>query len=442
MTDNVSRAGAALALGISFAAAFSTYAPKDSAAPAAATATTPGAPNAPAAPGAVSPEMFYKEADGDDWAPAFERMWNSPPCTKPALVKFHTRPPGCQVQLGCRAYPVSRTVRLCRPHTLQGCGGAGWSPGTVIHSARDVTALRVAYADECKAASEGRDLGGGNAVIRDLAVVSAGRTSTSAQPRFGIQFDARAVVERVWVRNFTIGFSIAADIHTQPYRTNANVTRLWAVLADGSEHAGIRFKGGDSNAGGVWGGDFSSNCQRASQREDGLGAALEARFGRCANLIDDSFLGNMLSGIHAASAFDTKTRERFPCYRFGSANQHTVLAGGYAELNCLAGELGKNTIALGGHAMNWSGLGLRMDGTRMNSLRVIGADGQGFMAGDAAGGMAAFLHPRAPAWLMRIKAGGPGNNYYRVDLGNLDAVQLLRVGANHDAGFGDVWVRP
>lgn len=199
---------------------------------------------------------------------------------------------GCVITLAPGVYRLSQTLRWCRGHIFRGSGGGHWNAATAIHVAKNTSAIVTKFAYECDALDLG--FGADAAQITDLALISDG--NTGAAPTYGIQVEnAFNLMQNLWIRGFTANIFISADVTRKP-STNANGWRIINVTVDQAEHAGIIVKGGDSNVGLADAFNSASNCAKASK--------WEAILGRCANVIDHSFLGCTWIAAHTAAPYE------------------------------------------------------------------------------------------------------------------------------------------
>lgn len=292
---------------------------------------------------------------------------------------------GCSIHIPAGEYQLDEPVVLCRQHRIYGDGGLGWGARTLIHVAPETTAFRVAYKDECEnAATTPRrnpvaggpptNLPGGGSwsEIVDLGIESDGCGSAcSGVPHHGVQMQARAQLRNLFIRGFTHGVHISADVNRAAFgtanlsnpeadntRSNSNLWHLDSLRIDNCDHAGVFVEGGDSNAGLGEMVDSSSNCQ-----EPAAGIAL---WGDCANIIDRSYLGSTWVATHTTA--NSATASTHPGYLSDGDNQRSVFVGAYAEMNQDPSQLGKKSNAIGGLA-NW---GLNTNGLRIEGPRFVG----------------------------------------------------------------------
>lgn len=107
-------------------------------------------------PSAFFLDDYYLVSDGEDYAPAFNRLMTDPLCAPPASLRAAQRDRvGCKVTLGHGVYPVRSTITVCRQMTIEGAGGGFWGAATVLQTPDGVTAFKIAFYDQCRQLGKG-----------------------------------------------------------------------------------------------------------------------------------------------------------------------------------------------------------------------------------------------------------------------------------------------
>lgn len=359
-----------------------------------------------------------------DIAPAFARA--SAACTAAvAYTPAEAKAPACILTLPPGEFELSRPLRFTAPTELRGAGGAHWSTATLLRTRTSTHGIIV----EPTAAGS---------VVEGLAIVSGQNNHGTLTA--GVDLRGRAVLERLWIRLFVVGVHVSADVNRRP-PSNANGSRLRTLTIDRTEGPAVLVRGGDANDVSIVELETGQACERGSAwsgRAELLGQ-------RCAAVLDRSFLGVALWGVHTASSRDRETREVFPGYDLGGDSTRSICVGCYSESDQAPSVLGRLSIAIGGIGA-WSGLGLRVEGPRLSSLLVASpplADGS--VAELAAGAVAApgaglELRPlRAPtipaSSVLRIGL-EPARSAWRADVAALNSAVAWRVAAKASPTLG------
>lgn len=276
--------------------------------------------------------------DGGDLSDAIDAIQRDPGCGPFDGSGNHRT--GCKILIPRGVYDT-KTIHVCRSLILEGTGGYGSGPNTLIRTNGE-TGIHVHVDGYCEGVlgfgpgNVGTEARGGFTVIRDLALRDMATTSTSSLIwSAGIHLEERAHVEQVSVARFTQGIRIVASFMAQTVNydpangwfldedSNANVFGLRDVFVTGSRHHGIFINGSDANAGYAIGADVVGSCAAAELYEpvDGFD---------CANIYDSSFLGNTWIASHSALTTDGlgQTNNQF---RSDSANAANVWVGTYSE---------------------------------------------------------------------------------------------------------------
>jgi hypothetical protein len=186
--------------------------------------------------------------------------------------------------------------------------------------------------------------------------------------------------------------------------------------------AGLRFIGGDSNAGYTIGYSGQANCQNPKAN-----SSLEP----CAGLVDQSFLGNLHMASHTAS--------NGVGYIVRGASQHSQFLNPYAESDQKANEISQNSQVIGGLS-NWDSgsVGFILQNHSVNHMRVINDKDPENIVEIGMGNLntsGSFLEFRAHAlnysWPLRLKA-DPQTKSYFFDVANLGAARPISIIGTND----------
>ena len=336
------------------------------------------------------------------------------------------RPAACLIEIDAGLYEARRALVATRPVVVRGAGGWGWAARTVIRTRTSTDGIVILPS---AAGSE----------VSDLALVSG--TSRHETPTAAVRALGRVSVARVWARLFVVGVALVADVGRG---SNVNTSRVRDVILDRLEGPGVIAAGGDSNAIVLDGVDVTSACERGAKWSHT--AAL--RGARCAGLVDLSFLGLDVRGLHTASARDAETRETYPGALLGlSPSARSVCVGCYGEGDQPASFLGRLSTVVGGIG-RWEGPGLRVEGPRLSSLLVTSPPLPTGGAVDLAAGAitapgvglelrgAGIPGAGADTWRPLRVVAEPSRRAWRVDVAASNAAVPLRVGATASADRG------
>jgi hypothetical protein len=340
-------------------------------------------------------EQFAKPEDGQDFAPAIDR----------AMVACAGAP--CSIELGPRAYTVSRPIDVCAPLELSGVGPAFELLGSVI-TTRRFTAIRTWHQGKCPR----KDIPAtqGHLVIRDVAlrnmdVRGAGVSIPGEQPFFGLDVRTRVHLENMQVRGYVQGLRMVCSAKEEG--SNCNVSSVRAFDAVTSEHSGVFVQGADANAILFDRVSASGSCRMAA-RWEALTAGVRAKYSYapvCAALYDASFLGNQWNAAHVANT--PKPSLGFAV--IGNSNYSTLL-GTYLELDSSPGYADKVATIIGGHS-GFTGPAGQLRGATMPGLSIVPGDGRRLDFGVQTNRGGATMRAASPgtggrAWWMSIGAQG------------------------------------
>lgn len=367
---------------------------------------------------------------------------------------------GCTLKLTCgRDYALSRTVDICIPLRLVGCGTGGWGAGstfTAPQSPQRMTALRTRPEGTCPfPLPQGIDKASGQLYLEHLGILATGAPPDVAdEPSYGLLAETRVSMEDVWIRGFTIGLSISADVNREP-PTNANAWRLRDVQIDHAEHAGLWVQGGDTNAGNAELVRVSSSCERAgkwnlryapAQCLADPGDPECAPDLACAGILARPFIGARFASCSGSSNKETATGFRYPGMVFRGAGAN-LIESPYVESwsNPLDAQPWVNS---GGQVLapqggRWRGPGVVFAGARLSSLIVANdrdlanrtetrfgaAASSGTFFEAAPIGQASMTQP------LRLKS-EPARGAFRWDVANLNSAVAERIGGTAVVGWG------
>lgn len=190
-------------------------------------------------------------------------------------------PGGPSVYFPPGTYYCSQTINLKKTIRLFGDGSGMQSGGTAtLKFAANIPGIVVNRYDTLGAALESPGTTGGDASIIEGLRLFGGNSGTGAH---GIWLRARALIRNCYIIEFGgNGIHIYADTSgTTLTLGNANCFHIENVVCILNKGHGIYVKGGDANAGNIFGVDSSNN-------------------GGC-GIWDSSFLGNTYQGCHTAS---------------------------------------------------------------------------------------------------------------------------------------------
>jgi len=246
----------------------------------------------------------------------------------------------CPIRIAPGRYERRAPVEICRPLDVD-------AYGVEIHFF-DSSGVIIRRDEECNA--ERSSWRGGHLVAH---------TSTTVVPRpIGFDIQASVHVEDLQVARFVrgvrafcstsragkaaeraAGFEVSDQAH-------CNRIVLENVSATGSHLDGFYIRGANANAGTVIAANAVHNCAWASsylpppnyEKPTAKGA------GVCANIRDQSFLGNTWIGPHSAASYDYRSSKgekvRWYQYFSASANGRTTWIGPYAENGADDGQSG------------------------------------------------------------------------------------------------------
>lgn len=346
---------------------------------------------------------------GCNLTPAIERSTALCEVELASVGKSNRQYTGCLFLVPAGDHTLTKTIRSCRAHTYAGRGG--------VHrrALSTLTATQTMFiAEGWGACNDGTSSGA--ITVRDLGLQFPSGPHT--KPIIAIQAAAKIHLANLHIIYPDIGVLISADVTRTP-KSNANSSRLINVAVEYTRHAGMLFRGGDSNAHAVAMPNVSTSCMAKDTPE---GQALEALYGPCGGYVDRSFLGNFAAMGHFAAA------EGYPDILISGASNHGTVHGGYVEGQTPPQLLAPHSQWVGGIGPMPTGPGLRLDGYTANSLAVRNdldpANSVTLQMGRATNNKGTYygLAHGANGWSLRMKwrpdiLGGS----YLEDIGNLGA---------------------
>lgn len=313
--------------------------------------------------GALNIDSYIQSEDAGDTLKAFKRLLQSPECAS-----------GCRIELGCKEYSFTDTLRLCKSIVLTGCG----ERVTSLRFPTGKTGIELGYGT-CTESSLGE--GSPGSILEGFRVLStgAGREAkpTSESPSDFVMIDVKTGT--VTLRNIRTeggrhGIRIdAAVTRTGLNQSIANHWRMDQVTSMNTQHAPIFIDGADSNAGTGTSVSASNGCRYASTYKALAFAnpgAFSPQLQQCAGIYDSSFLGNTWVGSHVAGISDDIEVQSYPGYLSQGSNQHTTFIGSYTERNSGCGIISTRSSSLGGIGC-MSGTGLIFNDTYASNLTLI-----------------------------------------------------------------------
>lgn len=376
-----------------------------------------------------------------DLTPAFKRAMIE--CRDSAdQVWDATRESTCHMTVRPGTYYVGSTILVCGSNQIE-------FHGARLKSAVNVTAFRYPGFAECQAIGFSKP---GFTMVSGLETKPFAPTTSSTVVIYGIDAGAGINVRNSKIYGYTIGIRIDAGA-TRPgiAASNANGWQLESVQIQSSAHAGLFVDGPDANTGRGIGIGVTGSCSNAVAIEAARLAAGLPSLGPCADVVDHEFLGSSYFGISTGYASDEHTtpKTNYSGILLGEdANSRSVCIGCYAEAWAVAGPADnhaqKNTNVYGGIARWFEGPTIR--GYVHSGIESIGLEGNlAFRTGVLSGGGALTLAPigLAAAQPVRFKLDS-ANNALRIDVANLNAGVVARIGLNASAigGSGGLLLAP
>lgn len=363
-----------------------------------------------------------------DWSPALERaqaMMDDVPSPQ-----FAFRLPGGHFMLPCGAGNLSQPLVLRRPHTLEGCGGTfpgattllnalhTEAPAITISESAHGFALRHFYLTTLVGATSNERHGvliRARGDIEEVSIRGAfvdgfhifGDHSAPGNPNvngakirggrvdlveryalFQKGQDANAnTIESLDVgANCKKGTSRAEILATTTgwSRSNGIITVFLDPPANLKAGRFVQFRtaSGQFPSGPVLAVAPAAPALTTSLTiaVPGPNSALSVETGDlhrpCANIFDESFLGNNYFAIQTATAKDTTTGEVFRSYVLAGVAARSVCMGCYAEDDQLKGYLSPLASVIGA-VSGWEGPGFRMEGRRVNGIKAVGMPATG-----------------------------------------------------------------
>lgn len=362
-----------------------------------------------------------------DLAPAAERALAA--CYARVSTWAGDRDVPCDFEWPTGTFVLSRTVEACHAVRFRGYG-------TKILTLGEITPIYFMGHAACTASGRPKATG---SEISGIILQPFAATSTNTIT-YGILAEAPLEIGRVQIRGgYTQGIRISAGSGRSP-ASLANRWRLDGVSVQGAHHVGVWVDGEDTNVGLALGASSAGNCLKA--------APLAATLGPCAEIHEGSFLGSTWIAAHAAYAESLHPNVPVPYMMGDSGNSRSVCIGCYAE-DPGVGVVANNANILGGKSV-WSGFPI-IQGTVFRAAEFTNdndpANTVTLGLGRLATGLGSVFSVQANGWsggtALRLKVDRPTFSY-RLDVGNLNSAQALRIGANSSAigGAGGVILRP
>lgn len=253
-----------------------------------------------------TPEAFYQTSDGNDWSLAINRAIQS---FNGSWASWQPASYGGCVRLGFRQYHVTHPVVVDREVDLGGASGGGWFSGSEIECAPGVT--------PCV------QITGRWAHIHDLSI--RGQNSYDGTPgTIGLEYRARARVERVYVRKFN-----GSCVHVTgvtPAEANG-----WTLEHSKIDNCGIVPGTGSNDGVFIEGHDANSGTMNDVDISTANGACMR----------DTSFLGNNYTFNQAATC-------KGGSYICAGANQRCTFVGNYSEADTAGPVVNAPSMWMGG----------------------------------------------------------------------------------------------
>lgn len=259
-------------------------------------------------------------------------------------------PLGSLIELPCGEFKLSSPIRSERGHTIRGCGGGGRSSPTVLRVTTSTHGVLVRPS-------------GANTVLEGFRLMLDGPALTA--DRHAIKLEGRADIRNVSIKGGVHGIHIwAAAVQNG---TNVNNGVVSGVFIEQTEHAAIFIEGPDANQLAFINPEMVYACQKASKWNANFG-------GKCAAILDSSFLGVHFFAAHTETTRDETTSPYtiYPGFIFDSDGaQRSTCTGCYSEGNQLPGVISAQSNVFGGIGA-WTGPGMRIEGTLVSALRAVG----------------------------------------------------------------------
>lgn len=282
-----------------------------------------------------------------DLSPAMARVMSQASLVPAPSGMF---PLGSLIELPCGEFALSSPIRSERGHTIRGCGGGGRSSPTVLRVTTSTHGVFI------KAA-------GANTVLEGFRLMLDGPALTA--DRHAIKVEGRVDIRNVSIKGGVHGIHVWAAATLNG--TNVNNGVISGVFIEQTEHAAIFIEGPDANQLAFINPETAYACIKASKWNANFG-------GKCAAILDSSFLGVQFFAAHTETTRDEMTvpYTLYPGYIFDSTgSQRSTCTGCYAESNQLPGVISAQSNVFGGIGQ-WTGPGMRVEGTLVSSLRAVG----------------------------------------------------------------------
>lgn len=283
-----------------------------------------------------------------DLSPAISRVMTQ---AKLAPIPVGMFRQGSLIELPCGEFGLSSAIILQDgAHTLRGCGGGARRAATLLRVTTSTHGIVI------------RPTGAGS-VLEGFQLVLEGPALTS--DRHAIKLEGRPDIRNVSIKGGVHG--IHAWAAATLWGTNVNNGVISGVFIEQTEHAAIYINGPDANQLAFINPETAYACKKASK----WNADFE---GKCAAILDSSFLGVHFLAAHTETTRDEMTTPYtlYPGYIFDSTgSQRSTCTGCYAEGNQLPGVISAQSNVFGGIGA-WTGPGMRVEGTLVSSLRATG----------------------------------------------------------------------
>lgn len=341
-------------------------------------------------PDHVRLENYWFAPDGDNYAPALERVQVEETKRASTLLKAS----GPTVLLDCaKTYPLATTVRICAPLHVVGCG----MDSSAFATTAPITPFEDHAESKCPFPIPNGDKAKGNLTLEQLAVLDW--RFNDPTPRTGIDVRWTTELHSVRVRGFVFGIQLHAKA-SQPNPaievSNTNLSILDNVWVSDARGPGLLFgdPGGantaDTNVVHTNGGSYAGNCQAGTKWAPFLrptkyctdnpaeAVCTDPSMG-CAGVFDVSFLGGQFNAPHTSNNKDLTTLQKFAGYVSVGDSNRSVWIAPYSESFLCTGScetpgggnyMGPQVMVIGGHS-NWVGPGTWLHGNQVNTLVAV-----------------------------------------------------------------------
>jgi len=272
---------------------------------------------------------------------------------------------GCRIVFSAaKTYDFRSTAPICTSVTIE---GESYDTRIVAHG---VTAFRIYHQFEDCPFTTDRDMQP-RATIQMLLIQG---TSPGPGVRVGIQSGAPVTLENLDVRSFTQNLRFRCGLDAN---TNCNGSYIANVRSHLAQHAGVYLGGPDANTISFFKLSVDTSCRQAEQFHDldsvhcaAFPQRPECQDRECANIVNESFLGNEFYGTHVATArgADGTWYPNILDLGFNNAStwSGTYCEGGTPFKNWIAGR----TTSTGGNCKFDQRSGGQRSGSRMNGFVI------------------------------------------------------------------------